>query len=90
MKKIYKYDLSMEDRQIISLPLNSKILSVKDQYDGIVLYALVDTEREEQEKHSIIIHGTGHSADDLEGYKFLGTVKLMNGQLMFHVFYNLK
>ena len=87
MKKIYKYDLSMKDKQIISLPLNSKILSVKNQYEGIVLYALVDTEREEQEKHSIIIHGTGHSADDVEEYNFLGTVKLENGRLMFHVFY---
>jgi hypothetical protein len=36
--------------------------------------------------YSIIIHGTGHPADDVDGYNFLGTVKLQGGLLMFHVF----
>ena len=52
-----------------------------------MLYALVDTKETKTKDVTIIIHGTGHNADDVDAAHFLGTVKLMNGQLMFHVFY---
>ena len=87
MKRIYKYVLGIVDSQELSLPLGSKVLSVEEQYGNIVLYALVDTEWSELEIYSVIIHGTGHQANDIENYCFLGTVKLADGQLIFHVFY---
>ena len=38
--------------------------------------------------YEILVLGTGHNADVLsKSYWFLGTVKLHNGALMFHVFY---
>lgn len=87
MKRIYKYNLESTDKQIISLPYNSQLLSVAEQYENIVLYALVDTKEAKTKDVTIIIHGTGHNADDVDAAHFLGTVKLMNGGLMFHVFY---
>jgi hypothetical protein len=86
LKKIYKYILQITDHQTLTLPKGSKILSVAEQHDNIVLYALVDTVTGDVENVPIIIRGTGHTANYVEGCAFLGTVKLSGGRLMFHVF----
>lgn len=87
MKKIFKFKLEITDEQILSLPLNSRILSVAEQFGDMVLYAVVDTSEDLKEDYKIIIHGTGHPANDIDNCTFLGTVKMEDGQLMFHVFY---
>jgi hypothetical protein len=62
------------------------LLSVAEQNDGIVLFALVN-DIEESIPVDIRIIGTGNTIkDDIENYKFLGTVKLTNGSLIFHIF----
>lgn len=95
-RKIFKYNLEVTDKQTLKLPPGSHILSVMNQRDNIVLYALVwPTENKEvYEDVSIRIVGTGHDIDFFipaerfgGGYKFLGTVSLHGGALMFHVFY---
>lgn len=90
MKTIYKYALLGTTSQNLTLPDGSKILSVKEQNDKIVLYALVDNQKPETENYSIIIYGTGQPIDDVfeYGYEFLDTVKVYE-KLMFHVFYKL-
>lgn len=84
MKRILKYTLDIVDYQELTLSENSKILSVANQRDNIVLYALTD--ELSTCTYSIIMHGTGHPADDVIGAQFIGTVSLYNGSLMFHVF----
>ena len=91
MKKIFKYILEITDEQELILPMDSKILSVKEQYGDIVVYALVNTSIKGIEGYSFIIHGTGHNTiENIDNYIFLGTVKLKEGALMFHVFYDQK
>lgn len=52
----------------------------------IVMYAIVD-DLEYGVPVDVRIIGIGHPIkDDIENYKFLGTVKLANGGLMFHIF----
>lgn len=87
MKKIYKYTLEVLDGQRLDIPTGSKLLSVAEQYEKIVLYALVDDARGGLDSFEIFIKGTGHPADDISDCEFLGTVKLARGKLMFHVFY---
>ncbi len=87
MKRNYKYNLESTGKQTLTLPYNSQLLSVTEQYGNIVLYALVETDEISMKDVTIIIYGTGHNADDVDAAHFLGTVKLMNGGLMFHVFY---
>ena len=87
MKSIFKYTLEVTDFQKLSLPVDSKILSVAEQNMQIVLYALVDTDSDVLDDYLIIIHGTGHPANYVDNQVFLGTVKMANGSLMFHVFY---
>lgn len=84
MRRILKYTLDIVDYQELTLSENSKILSVANQRDNIVLYALTDELT--TCTYSIIMHGTGHPADDVIGAQFIGTVSLYNGSLMFHVF----
>lgn len=90
-EKIYKYVLKPVGEQTINLPQGSQVLSVMNQFDNIVLYALVSDNKKYTENVSIKIVGTGHdidfNIDPTCGYKFLGTVSLYDGELMFHVFY---
>lgn len=88
MKTIYKYNLEVQDEQELLLPTGAKILSVANQRETIVLYALVDKEIKTEEVFKFVVRGTGHPVDfQIDDYTFLGTVKLMNGSFMFHVFF---
>ena len=59
MKRIYKYNLESTGKQTLTLPYNSQLLSVTEQYGNIVLYALVETDEINMKDVTIIIHGTG-------------------------------
>jgi len=84
---IYKYELSEEKVQWVSLPLNSIILSVVEQYQKIVMYVIVDAEQENTQEIEFLLLGTGQIFNIwLEDYKFLNTVKLSGGNVMVHVF----
>ena len=92
MKKIYKYPLAATGFQTVSMPIASQVLSVHEQKDHIVVYALVDIPDNGEDtalstKHFKVI-GTGHSIDTEEiiNYEYVGTVKLLGGTLMYHVF----
>ena len=85
MKAVFKYALKVADEQKLTLPANAEILSVANQNENIVLYALVDTTVRELRNHTIYIYGTGHVVCG-EDIAFIGTVVLHSGRLMFHVF----
>jgi hypothetical protein len=85
--KIFKYILKAEDKQVLTLPLPAKILSVAEQFQNIVLYAMVYPDcRQGSVDRTIYIVGTGHDAEHLYDKTFIGTVKLAEGALMFHIF----
>jgi len=86
MQAIYKYNLNITDRQTIDFPSDT-ILSVQEQDGKIVVYAIAYSNLASRTYEFIVI-GTGHSIHfDVALYKYLGTVKLIGGRLMFHVFY---
>ena len=85
MKTIWKYPLSVEDVQTIDLPAGYKPLCVQIQGDDLCLWALVD-DRAEKVTAKVIIHGTGHPADDVEGLQYVGTFQLYGGSFVGHVF----
>lgn len=87
MKRIYKYTLRATDSQIIEIP-SDNILSVENQSENIVVYALVDINNPITNKYEFRVYGTGHDIkDSIDDFKFLGTVKMHSGMLMFHCFY---
>jgi hypothetical protein len=89
VESIFKYQLEVTDEQTIELPIGAKVLSVGNQREFVFMWALVNTGSHcNTEKRIFVIKGTGHSIEDgdLDGARFIGTVMLMGGSLIFHVF----
>ena len=88
MYSVWKFLLQADHSQKLEFPLGSKVLSVESQGDDIVIYALVNTEQTEKEIKEIRTYGTGHDIpNDIIEFNFLGTAKLYNDSMVFHVFY---
>lgn len=87
MKRVYKYVLRTTEEQFTEIP-SIEIISVESQLEDIVVYALVDVDKPINIGYTFRIYGTGHDIkNDISLFKFLGTVKMYNDALMFHVFY---
>lgn len=84
MKTVWKYTLNAEDEQIIKVPLGAELLSVQAQHGEAQLWALVDDKETVTVNAKIILHGTGHPSNDVNGMKFLGTFQLFDGNFVGH------
>lgn len=86
-RAIWKFHLPVVPRLILQMPMAATVLSVGNQREEINLWALVSPTAPVETRVFAVI-GTGHplppEAD--AKWKFLGTVPLMGGSLMFHVF----
>lgn len=89
MNKILEYVLENIDQQTIYIPLPARILSVIEKNDDIVLYSIVDDDKNVPTiSVDILVIGTGEVVEDNIGlYTFLGTVKFLDGKEIWHVFY---
>ncbi len=85
MKTIHKQHLEITGSQKIKLPIGSKILSVGNQNEKLCIWYACSTEGDIIEKN-IVIFGTGHQIWPSFDGKFIGTVIMANGQLVWHVF----
>lgn len=84
-RSIFKYVLDPADMQEIQMPVDSQILSVSVQFDQICIWALVQP-NEIKTARRIYVCPTGSEADGLQRMKFLGTVLMHGGNLVFHIF----
>jgi hypothetical protein len=87
-KRIFKYTLQIEDKQVINLPKGAEFLTVQTQFNELQLWALVDQNEIDQEERYIEIFGTGHPVyyDMGVDRKYLATCQLDDGNFVFHVF----
>lgn len=85
METVYKYKIELQDEQIVKLPRGVKILNVDTQDSEIFIWALVDTERDLREI-KILIRGTGHEIISCINKKYIGTIQLLGGKLIYHIF----
>lgn len=83
--KVYKYLLRVTDEQHLDLPDGAGIIAVQTQQDQVCLWALVDPACPPVRRR-ILMFGTGHTVPDAGPLKYLGTVQLHGGVLVFHVF----
>jgi len=89
MDRVFKYKLNLADRQTLQLPRASSILSVMEQHNNIVLYALVDDENAEHndvEAVELFIVGTGQPFMYADESEFIGSVSTYDGDLVWHIF----
>lgn len=84
---IYKYEITLDGGpQTITMKEGAQILSVDEQRGKICLWALVEIGMPDQDRQIQIIP-TGETIEGpVGGWNFLGTVKLYDGMLIFHVF----
>lgn len=85
MKTVYKYILPVADEARVSMPAFAEVLTVGVQGENICVWALVDPKIPSLKK-TFRIAGTGHPITDDGKWKFLGTVFLYEGTLVFHIF----
>lgn len=89
MRTVYKYELE-EGVNYIFLPCDYKVLSVQNQHNKIVLYCLVETLVKGISKVRFEVVGTGYEVrSNPYNSKFIGTVMLDDGDLVYHVFHKM-
>ena len=89
MKKIYKYQFSVENNFEIEIPVNAEILAIQTQNNIPCIWALVD-DYGVYEKRSFAIYGTGHKVDEKFMHNYIGTFQLLEGKFVGHLFEILK
>lgn len=93
MPRIYKYRLKNADAQTVTLPVDSEILSIQNQENHPVMWALIPQDAEdaiEFEDRTIKTFGTGHYVPSDPNLKYISTTQFNNGSLVFHYFEQLK
>lgn len=85
MKTIYKYTLTTEEMQKIELPEGAEILSVLSQNEEVCMWAMVNPDADKVIRTFAVI-GTGWRLITEANLKYIGTVQLNGGKLVFHVF----
>ncbi len=87
MKTIHKYPLTLTDEQSLSMPQGARPLSVQVQRGVPCLWAIVDPS-EDIRPIRVRMVGTGHPMEeDGINWRFVGTIQLHDGALVFHFFY---
>lgn len=81
MKKIFKYELAIKEKQQIQLPVDSQIIRVDDVDGKFYLWAIVEApEYENQEIETetrfLEYYKTGQPIEDPQGLHYLGFCKL--------------
>jgi len=85
MSAVWKYPLAVTDVQEVEMPAGAEILSAQVQDETLCLWALVVPGWEEEPRRIRIV-GTGNPFDHETGVKFIGTVQMHSGLLVWHVF----
>ena len=85
MSLIRKFVLENKNLQKLRLPCNSKIMSVIEQSNKIVLYVMISNNCSDRD---LLIHVIGYEQifSSLDK-KFIGTVSLGGGTQIVHIFY---
>lgn len=85
MRRVYKYPIETRDQQILIIPGLIQVLHLDVQGGRPCIWCMVDPDKAAK-GYKVIIHGTGHDADDTADMKYVGTYKLFNGTFVGHVF----
>lgn len=77
MKKIFKYELKIKEKQILDLPIGSEIIRVDDVDGKFYLWAIVEVSEEDQETEPrhLEFYKTGQEISS-NNLKYLGFCKL--------------
>ena len=84
--RVFKWVLQITPRQELELPRGAEIISVAEQANSPVLYAVVRDNEPHPVVHEIRIVGTGQTIDfDRGQFSFLGTIFIPPTGEMLHI-----
>jgi hypothetical protein len=84
MKTIWKYEIPIEEKFEISMPIMARILSVQNQQRVPQMWCLVDSDKPVKTRKFIIV-GTGHEV--MHGnLTYIGTFLVHGDMLVLHLF----
>lgn len=90
MKRVYKYQVSINHRSDILLPKGAEILSFQAQGETLQVWALVDAGADVRtERRRFLVYGTGHEINHpVEKLKYIGTSQMSVNResLVLHLF----
>lgn len=84
MQTIWKFKLELGNRTKVTMPLGSRVISVSNQQNDLVIWALVTPNKLLTTK-TFRIAGTGHDLEEDEEMVFIGTVQMPVG-FVWHIF----
>ena len=86
MKTVFKYKLETTEYQVLQIPRDGKILTVQIQQNNVVLWVLVEADKEYEDRTFIIV-GIGHPIYETDKELiYIGTYQLSDGEFTRHVF----
>lgn len=88
MKKIFKYELKLEDSQTVALPLGARVLTVKEQKGVPCIWCMVnpDETRILECEFRIVCTGQEISETESDRLNYIGTFFLASGSFVGHLF----
>jgi hypothetical protein len=84
MDTIWKFPLEIIERQIVTMPLDAKPLTIQVQGGTPTLWARVDDSQQKVQREVIMV-GTGWPMKDRNAFDYLGTVQ--EGPFVWHYFF---
>lgn len=86
LRKVFKWIVSSPADEVqLYMHHGAEVIHVGEQHGQLCIWALIDESAPRQHR-SFRIAGTGHDVDCTTWNKYLGTVHLAGGALIFHVF----
>ena len=93
MKKIFKYEIPIQNEFELELPRGAQILTFQVQREmpsmneKPFVWAIIDLKEDISEKVNFRLFGTGHPIPkEANSFSYVGTAQMANGQLVWHLF----
>ena len=85
MNTIWKFRPPIQDSLAIEMPREAQLLCVQTQRNTPCIWALVDSDAPIETRH-FAWRGTGHPCGGLKAIGHVGSIQLLGGELVFHLF----
>lgn len=85
MKTIWKFHVPVDSHIAVMMPEGAEVLSVQVQPGQPQVWAVVDPEAPLMPR-TFFWRGTGHAMGAAEGCRYVGTIQVASGDLVFHLF----
>ena len=85
--RVWKYKLTYNTRQVLELPIGSKVLSFQSQKEQPVIWVLVEADEPDAlcESHTFILLETGQCFSE-SSLVYIGTAQFYGGDYVLHLF----